>query len=198
MVSQAQVLPELQALQQKEQMGMVLVTHNLAVLEQMADWVAVLKDGNIVEQGDKDGFDHPKRTNIQKNLLYGCAGKREERCIIITCAEVNNLSKNFAGTAGKRNLPPWTASFTLDAGECLGLIGERADAEKARRRRLSPDWFRRMQAAFCWKARKSSEEKAGGSAKFGENTDGLPDPAGFFDPMQTLETDSGSFFGIRE
>ena len=36
-VSQAQVLRELQALQQKEQTGMVLVTHNLAVLEQMAD-----------------------------------------------------------------------------------------------------------------------------------------------------------------
>ena len=34
-VSQAQVLRELQALQQKEQTGMVLVTHNLAVLEQM-------------------------------------------------------------------------------------------------------------------------------------------------------------------
>ena len=40
-VSQAQVLRELQALQQKERTGMVLVTHNLAVLEQMADRVAV-------------------------------------------------------------------------------------------------------------------------------------------------------------
>lgn len=83
-VSQAQVLRELQALQQKEQTGMVLVTHNLAVLEQMADRVAVLKDGNIVEQGDKDGFRSPKG-RIYKKSPCGCAGKREERCIIITC-----------------------------------------------------------------------------------------------------------------
>ena len=84
-VSQAQVLRELQALQQKEQTGMVLVTHNLAVLEQMADRVAVLKDGNIVEQGEtRTGFRSPKG-RIYKKSPCGCAGKREERCIIITC-----------------------------------------------------------------------------------------------------------------
>lgn len=83
-VSQAQVLRELQALQQKEQTGMVLVTHNLAVLEQMADRVAVLKDGNIVEQGRQGWLSITQRTNIQKSPC-GCAGKREERCIIITC-----------------------------------------------------------------------------------------------------------------
>ena len=74
-VSQAQVLRELQALQQKEQTGMVLVTHNLAVLEQMADRVAVLKDGNIVEQGEtRTVFDHPK-DEYTKNLLAAVPGR---------------------------------------------------------------------------------------------------------------------------
>ena len=74
-VSQAQVLRELRALQQKEQTGMVLVTHNLAVLEQMADRVAVLKDGNIVEQGEtRTVFDHPK-DEYTKNLLAAVPGR---------------------------------------------------------------------------------------------------------------------------
>ena len=72
-VSQAQVLWELQALQQKEQT--VLVTHNLAVLEQMADRVVVLKDGNIVEQGEtRTVFDHPK-DEYTKNLLVAVPGR---------------------------------------------------------------------------------------------------------------------------
>ena len=74
-VSQAQVLRELQALQQKEQTGMVLVTHNLAVLEQMADRVVVLKDGNIVEQGEtRTVFDQPK-DEYTKNLLAAVPGR---------------------------------------------------------------------------------------------------------------------------
>ena len=74
-VSQAQVLRELQALQQKEQTGMVLVTHNLAVLEQMADRVVILKDGNIVEQGEtRTVFDHPK-DEYTKNLLAAVPGR---------------------------------------------------------------------------------------------------------------------------
>ena len=68
-------LRELQALQQKEQTGMVLVTHNLAVLEQMADRVVVLKDGNIVEQGEtRTVFDHPK-DEYTKNLLAAVPGR---------------------------------------------------------------------------------------------------------------------------
>ena len=64
-----------QALQQKEQTGMVLVTHNLAVLEQMADRVVVLKDGNIVEQGEtRTVFDHPK-DEYTKNLLVAVPGR---------------------------------------------------------------------------------------------------------------------------
>ena len=46
-----------------------------------------------------------------------------------------------------------------------------------------------MQAAFCWKARKSSEEKAGGSAEVYRKIQMVfQTPQDSFDPMQTLET----------
>lgn len=74
-VSQAQVLRELQALQKKEETSLVLVTHNLAVLEQMADRVVILKDGNIVEQGEtRSVFAHPQ-DEYTKNLLAAVPGR---------------------------------------------------------------------------------------------------------------------------
>ena len=58
-----------------QRVGIALVTHNLAVLEQMADRVAVLKDGNIVEQGEtRTVFDHPK-DEYTKNLLAAVPGR---------------------------------------------------------------------------------------------------------------------------
>lgn len=74
-VSQAQVLRELQVLQQKEQTGLVLVTHNLAVLKQMADRIAILKDGRIVEQGEtQEVFEHPKDA-YTRGLLASIPGR---------------------------------------------------------------------------------------------------------------------------
>lgn len=74
-VSQAQVLHELRALQQKEQTGLVLVTHNLAVLETMADRVVILKDGAIVEQGStQEVFEHPK-DEYTRSLLKAVPGR---------------------------------------------------------------------------------------------------------------------------
>ena len=54
---------------------MVLVTHNLAVLEQMADRVSDMKDVNIVHQGEtRTVFDHPK-DEYSKNLLAAVPGR---------------------------------------------------------------------------------------------------------------------------
>ncbi len=77
-VSQTQVLRELRALQQKEQTGLVLVTHNLAVLEEMADRVVILKDGAIVEQGDtQEVFEHPKDA-YTRSLLASVPGREKK------------------------------------------------------------------------------------------------------------------------
>lgn len=58
---QAQILDLLRALQAQRQMGMILITHDLGVVAEIADTVAVMYAGTIVEHASVyDLFDHPK------------------------------------------------------------------------------------------------------------------------------------------
>ena len=185
-VSQAQVLRELQALQQKEQTGMVLVTHNLAVLEQMADRVAVLKDGNIVEQGEtRTVFDHPK-DEYTKNLLAAVPGRTMHNHNML---EVNNLSKNFAGTGRETEFAAVDGiSFTLDAGECLGLIGESGCGKSTTARLITG-----LVQAGAGSVLLEGEEILGRKGRrqrevYRKIQMVFQTPQDSFDPMQTLET----------
>jgi peptide/nickel transport system ATP-binding protein len=51
-VTQARVLEEVRRLQREQQMSMIYVTHDLSVLAQVADRVAVMYAGKIVEEGE--------------------------------------------------------------------------------------------------------------------------------------------------
>ena len=57
---QAQVLDLIEDLKQKYRMGMLLVTHDMGVVAQVCDEVAVIYAGTILEYGTKEQiFDHP-------------------------------------------------------------------------------------------------------------------------------------------
>ena len=57
---QAQVLDLIKELQRKQQTSMLLITHDLGVVAQTCDNVAIIYAGEIVEYGDKfEIFDHP-------------------------------------------------------------------------------------------------------------------------------------------
>lgn len=58
---QAQILDLLKDLQQKVGMGLILITHDLGVVAEMADEVVVMYAGRVVEQGGvREIFAHPK------------------------------------------------------------------------------------------------------------------------------------------
>jgi len=58
---QAQVLELMQALQKEFGLTYLLISHNLAVVRQMADRVGVLHRGRLVEEGPVDEiFEAPK------------------------------------------------------------------------------------------------------------------------------------------
>jgi peptide/nickel transport system ATP-binding protein len=66
---QAQVLAMFRALQEKQAFSCLFITHDIAVVDQIADRVAVMHQGKIVEQGPKhEVIDEPK-SDYTKSLI---------------------------------------------------------------------------------------------------------------------------------
>lgn len=68
-IVQAQILRLLRNLQQQQHITLVLISHDLAVVRQLCDEVAVLKDGQVVEQGGVDGLYGNPTTDYTRELL---------------------------------------------------------------------------------------------------------------------------------
>src|SRR4029077_1680392 len=67
--TQAQILSLLARLQQREGMAIILITHNLGVVAEMCDQVAVMYLGRVVEQGPVDAIFHAPRHPYTRALL---------------------------------------------------------------------------------------------------------------------------------
>ena len=67
--TQAQILDLLRRLQQQRGMAIILITHNLGVIAEMADDVAVMYLGRIVEQGPVDAIFHTPKHPYTQALL---------------------------------------------------------------------------------------------------------------------------------
>ena len=66
---QDQVMRELRAMQRANGMAMLLITHNMGVVAEMADDVAVMKDGEIIEYAEcTELFDRPRHPYTQSLL----------------------------------------------------------------------------------------------------------------------------------
>jgi peptide/nickel transport system ATP-binding protein len=83
---QAQVLALLKALQQQTGMAILLITHDLGVVAEVADRVAVMYAGQIIEQASRDRFfdnpQHPYSRKLFQSLPD--ADKRSRRLAVIS------------------------------------------------------------------------------------------------------------------
>jgi peptide/nickel transport system ATP-binding protein len=76
---QAQILGLLNELRREHQLAMLFISHDLAVVAQVADRVAVMQRGEIVEQGAvRDLFEQPKHPYTRK-LLASAPTMRTDR-----------------------------------------------------------------------------------------------------------------------
>ncbi|MEM7304097.1 MAG: dipeptide ABC transporter ATP-binding protein [Pseudomonadota bacterium] len=66
---QAQVLELLRKLQEELKMGLIFITHDLGVVQQVADRIAVMRHGEIVEESDSETFFSHPRHDYSKQLL---------------------------------------------------------------------------------------------------------------------------------
>jgi oligopeptide transport system ATP-binding protein len=124
---QAQILQLMADLQKKRNIGVIFISHDLAVVADIADQIIVMQSGTVVERGGSaDIFENASHPYTRKLLAAIPAGTKAvyegERESLIT---VRNLRTWF--DQGKKREPVKAVedvSFTLKRGEILGLVGE--------------------------------------------------------------------------
>ena len=136
---QAQILALLRELQAETGMGLILITHDLGVVAEMADRVAVMHDGRIVETGPVRQIFHAPQHALHAPADGSHSGtiRRHDGSAGLVSAgpepllRITDLAKHYDVTRGllrRRTGEVVRAvdgvSFDLQAGETLGLVGE--------------------------------------------------------------------------
>lgn len=138
---QAQVLELLDRLK-REGTGLLLISHDLAVVARIADRVAVMQGGRIVETGDVDRVlsapEHPYTRSLLAAIpSLHTKGARLSALPPLTLAppavaidtsrtvlSVRGVSQSFAQPGDRRLQAVDDVSFELTAGRTLGIVGE--------------------------------------------------------------------------
>jgi peptide/nickel transport system ATP-binding protein len=135
--TQAQILDLMQGLQRESAMAMLFVTHNFAVVAQVAHRVAVMYSGYVVEHGSvRDVFAHPKHPYTLG--LLGCIAqegevlklRRENQPLPSIEGSVPTIAKrpagcpfaprcSFAVAACTKEVPALEATDTGTASRCI-------------------------------------------------------------------------------
>ena len=67
--TQAQIVRQMMELREDYGTGIIVVTHNLGVAAYMSDYIVVMKDGRIEDQGDRDHILHHSENEYTHKLL---------------------------------------------------------------------------------------------------------------------------------
>lgn len=129
---QAQILLLLKELKQEMGMGLLFITHNLNIVRRLADNVAVMRQGQCVEQNNRARlFSQPQHPYTQQLLAAENLGDPLPLPADATpLLKVENLQVSFPIRRGllRRTVDQHYAlkdlSFELKAGESVGLVGE--------------------------------------------------------------------------
>jgi len=150
---QRDILLLLKDIQNKRGMSMIFITHDLGVVEEIADDVVVMKQGKIIEQGTALEVLKKPKDPYTRGLLQ-CRPDADQKLFrLLTVADfestahptrllrsdssenrgvflsVDSLCKRYesAGLFKRKNTPVVAVdrvSFTIHRGETLGLVGE--------------------------------------------------------------------------
>lgn len=120
---QAQILELLEELQAETQMGLLLITHDLGVVAEVADRVVVMNSGEIVETGTATQVYHNPTHPYTKQLIGAVPGTGEMAepmdTAIKPILEINKMGKKYGAFTALRD-----ASLTVLPGETVAIVGE--------------------------------------------------------------------------
>ena len=125
------ILDLLAKLQDEMGMSMLFITHDLPMVKHMADKVAVMKQGQIVEQGTVDEvFNHPQHSYTRTLLDSLPKGQPTPTTTTEPVMTVDDVTVQFPIKKGvfARTVDHHVAlagvNFTLHEGETLGVVGQ--------------------------------------------------------------------------
>ncbi|MEE6166407.1 MULTISPECIES: ABC transporter ATP-binding protein [unclassified Mycolicibacterium] len=197
---QAQILELLQSMKERGT-GLILISHDLAVVTRLADRVAVMRNGLLVEQGPVASVlaqpAHPYTRTLldavpaahRKGTRLSGTPVREvvpapRRDGVLLAAE--GLRKAFTGPDGVQRAAVEDVSFTLGVGETLGIVGESGSGKTTTARLalalLEPDAGTVTLAGEPW----SGVPEAQRRSRRRRISVVYQDPLGSFDPRWTV------------
>ncbi|MEX0373437.1 ABC transporter ATP-binding protein [Spiribacter roseus] len=128
---QAEILELLADLKQRLDMAMLLISHDLNVVRRVADRVAVMQQGRVVEQGEAASvFEQPRSDYTRALIAAEPSGRPRPVANPQTVLEARDLRVWFPRRGGllKRVVGHLKAVDGIDlavgAGETLGVVGE--------------------------------------------------------------------------
>jgi peptide/nickel transport system ATP-binding protein len=131
--TQAQILHLISELQRKHGTGVLFITHDFGVVAEIADRVAVLRLGDLVEMGPKEDVLMRPQHDYTKMLIAAVPGihpkakaRQADAPIVL---QVVGLDKTYGGQgwfSSKRHEvhAAKAVNFTIRKGETLGIVGE--------------------------------------------------------------------------
>jgi len=124
---QAQILKLIADLQKKRGIGVLFISHDLAVVADIADQIVVMEQGVVVERGTpKAIFESPTHPYTRKLLDAIPTGQRQSTTDhSAPLIRVNNLKTWFYPSDSDTPVKAVDeVSLTINRGEVLGLVGE--------------------------------------------------------------------------
>ena len=130
---QAKVLKLLKKIQVRRNLSILFITHDMGVVAQVADRVAVMRNGEIVEEAECDVFFTDPKHPYTQSLLRDAMSLKEDRIMAHNpekLLEVEGLKVHFPIKKGffQRTVGHVKAvdgvSFSIPKGKTLALVGE--------------------------------------------------------------------------
>lgn len=128
---QAEILDLMRDLRHRIDAGIILITHDMGVVADMADRIMVMKDGEVVEEGDADSIFHRAQQPYTQQLLASvphlgatlAGGGETVETPTDLALSVEHAVIEYPGKGGSFRAID-DVSFTIGRGEVVGLVGE--------------------------------------------------------------------------